>query len=349
MFNDYPEVRDMVFKGGQKGIKTKDCELHFANGSILLLRSAEQGDGLRGDTVNFLYIDEAAFVSRKFISEVLLPMVTRTNGRLLVFSTPNGRNWFYEWFNEGQDPEKKHKIISLSADYRELNDPNVDKVIMAMKETMTKQEFAREVMGEFVTDGSLFANVEERIIPEGHEVDLLCDRFIGIDVGVVDDYTVLTCINRKCEVIDIDRFNMKEDDLNYEQFKERIKAFIRKHNEKLFAAYFEINNKDLLFEDITSDEEMYKIQEFNTNISTKPKIINNLIKLFDDEAILIPDNSTLIAELYAYTSKQNPITGKVQFQNDTKMDAHDDMVCSLAIAAWCMKEETDGGTITFDW
>jgi phage FluMu gp28-like protein len=347
MFNDYPEVRDIVFKGGQKGIKTKDCELHFANGSIMLLRSAEQGDGLRGDTINFLFIDEAAFQPRKFISEVLLPMLTRTGGRVFAFSTPNGRNWFYDWFNEGQNPENAKKIISLRADYRELNDPDVDRVIASMKETMTKQEFAREVMGEFITDGSLFANVEARVAPKDHEFDMLCDRFIGIDVGVVDDYTVLTCINRKYEVIDIDRFNMKEDELNYEQFKERIKAFIRKHNDKLYAAYFEINNKDLLFDDITADDDMYKIVEFNTNISTKPKIINNLIKLFDDEKIVIPDNNNLIAELYAYTSRQNPITGKVQFQNDTKLEGHDDMVCSLAIAAWCMKEETDGGTIEF--
>jgi phage FluMu gp28-like protein len=274
-------------------------------------------------------------------------MLTRTGGRVFAFSTPNGRNWFYDWFNEGQNPENAKKIISLRADYRELNDPDVDRVIASMKETMTKQEFAREVMGEFITDGSLFANVEARVAPKGHEFDMLCDRFIGIDVGVVDDYTVLTCINRKYEVIDIDRFNMKEDELNYEQFKERIKAFIRKHNDKLYAAYFEINNKDLLFDDITADDDMYKIVEFNTNISTKPKIINNLIKLFDDEKIVIPDNNNLIAELYAYTSRQNPITGKVQFQNDTKLEGHDDMVCSLAIAAWCMKEETDGGTIEF--
>ena len=348
MFNDYPEVRDMVFKGGQKGIKTKDCELHFANGSIMLLRSAEQGDGLRGDTINFLFIDEAAFIPRKFVSEVLLPMLTRTKGRVFAFSTPNGRNWFYEWYNEGQHEEKRSKIISLRADYRDLNDPDVDIVINSMRETMTKQEFAREVLGEFITDGSLFSNVEERVTPEGHEVDLHCDRYIGIDVGVVDDYTVLTCINSKCEVIDIDRFNMKEDGLNYEQFKERIKSFIRKHDKYLYAAYFEINNKDLLFDDITSDEDMYKVMEFSTNISSKPKIINNLIKLFDDEKIMIPDNETLIAELYAYTSKQNPITGKVQFQNDTKLGAHDDMVCSLAIAAWCMKEETDGGIIEWD-
>lgn len=333
MFNGYPEARDMIFKGGEKGIKTKDCEIHFSNGSILLFRSAEQGDGLRGDTINFMFIDECAFIPRKFVSEVLLPMLTRTGGRILAFSTPNGRNWFYDWFNEGQKEEFKSKIISIRSDYRELNDKDVDKVIESMKQTMTSQEFAREVLGEFIADGSLFSNVEARIMPEGHKCDMNCDRYIGIDVGVVNDYTVLTCINKKLEVIDIDRFNVKEDGLTYKQYVDRIKKFYLKHDEKLVAAYFEINNKDLLYEELSSDERLYKLCSFNTNISSKPKIINNLIKLFEDEKILIPDYDVLVAELYAYSSKTNPITGKVQFQNVG--EAHDDTVSSLALAAWC--------------
>lgn len=341
MFDNYPEARDIIFKGGAKGIKTKDCELHFSNGSILLLRSAEQGDSLRGDTVNFLFIDEGAFIPRKFITEVLLPMLTRTGGRILVFSTPNGRNWFYDWYNEGQKPENKKKIISIKANYNELNDEGVNQVIASLKETMTSSEFAREVMGEFITDGSLFNNVEGRIFPNGHIIDMKCDRFIGIDIGVVNDYTVLTCINKKGEIVDIDRFNVKEDNLNYEQFVNRIKRFVKKHDRYLVSAMFEINNKDLLYEDLTSDPEMYKIEEFNSNISSKPKIIHNLIKLFENEEILIPDNDTLIAELYAYSSKTNPVTGRVQFQNVG--EAHDDMVSSLAIAAWCRKEEMEGG------
>jgi hypothetical protein len=343
MFNEYPEARDLIFKDGQKGIKTKDCELHFANGSILLFRSAEQGDGLRGDTINFMFIDECAFIPLKFITTVLFPMLTRTQGRILAFSTPNGRNWFYDWFNEGQDKKNASQKISLRADYRDLNDREVDRVIQAMKNDMTKNEFAREVLGEFITDGSLFSNVEERIMPSNHKCDMNCRRYIGIDVGVVNDYTVLTCINDKLEVIDIDRFNQKESNLSYKQYVDRIKNFILKHDKHLYAAYFEINNKDLLFEDLISDKRLYKLEEFSTNISTKPKIIHNLMKLFEDEKILIPDNDVLVAELYAYSSKTNPITGRVQFQNQG--EAHDDTVSSLAIACWCWRDANDGGTI----
>lgn len=343
MFEGNKEAAKLIFK--DKGIKVKQQEVHFRNGAVLLFRSAEMGDNLRGDTINFMLIDEAAFIPKKMINEVLLPMLTQTQGRVLIFSTPNGRNWFYEMYVQGQDPKNKENIISVRSDYRDLNNKDVDRVIASLRANMTSAQFAREVLGEFVTDGSLFNNVEGRIFPDGYEIDDKCDRFIGIDIGVVNDYTVLTCINRKGEVVDIDRFNTKDDNLSYEAYVARIKEFVLKHDRYLVAAYFEINNKDLLFEDITSDERMYKIEPFNTNISTKPKIINNLIKMFEEEKILIPDYDILIAELYAYSSKTNPITGKVQFQNQG--EAHDDTVSSLALAAWAMYEWSDGGYTEF--
>jgi hypothetical protein len=84
---------------------------------------------------------------------------------------------------------------------------------------------------------------------------------------------------------------------------------------------------------------------FTTSAKTKPIIIKNLIKLFDDKTITIPDNQELIKELYDFRSKRNPITGNLQFSNtDGK---HDDMVMSLAIAAYCAKEEQDGGVTMF--
>jgi hypothetical protein len=84
---------------------------------------------------------------------------------------------------------------------------------------------------------------------------------------------------------------------------------------------------------------------FNTTSSSKPVIIKNLIKLFEDHKIKIPDYDVLVKELYDYKSKKNPITGNLQFSNtDGK---HDDCVMSLAIAAYCCYEEQDGGVTMF--
>jgi hypothetical protein len=74
-------------------------------------------------------------------------------------------------------------------------------------------------------------------------------------------------------------------------------------------------------------------------------MIRNLIKLFEDKTIKIPNNDLLIKELYDFKSKRNSITGNLQFSNtDGK---HDDMVMSLAIACYCAREEQDGGVTMF--
>ena len=84
---------------------------------------------------------------------------------------------------------------------------------------------------------------------------------------------------------------------------------------------------------------------FQTTSKTKPLIVKNLIKLFEDKEIKIPRNEELIKELYDFKSKRNPITGNLQFSNtDGK---HDDMVMSLAICAYCVTEEQDGGVTMF--
>ena len=90
---------------------------------------------------------------------------------------------------------------------------------------------------------------------------------------------------------------------------------------------------------------MYKLIPFYTTAQSKPEIVRNLVKLFEEGVIKIPKDDNLTKELYDFKSKRNAITGNLQFSNtDGK---HDDMVMSLAIAAYCAREEQDGGVTMF--
>lgn len=321
----------------------KHNEIYFYNGSFIKFRSSEAGDNLRGATLDFIYIDEGAFIKEAFINEVLLPMVTRTNGRVVMSSTFNGKNWYWDWFVRGKDPENFEQIKSIKRTYLDLDDPDVEKTVLGIKKSMTKAQFDQEFLCKPVSADALFSDIEESV---SKETPLEYERvYIGMDIGVAQDYTVLTAMTQDHHVIDIDRFNFKEEGLDATGFKQRIKDFYLKHFDKLAAAYFEVNNNDLLFDDITADERMYKMLPFQTTASSKPDIIRNLIKLFEDRNIKIPDYDILIKELYDYKGKKNPITGNMQFSNtDGK---HDDCVMSLAICAWCCTEEQDGGVTMF--
>lgn len=339
MFVNHQDLWSQIVKRYDR----KANELYFHNGSFIKFRSADSGDNLRGATLDYIYLDEAAYMKLDFINEVLLPMVTRTGGRVCAASTFNGPNWFYEWYKDGQVEENQEQIKSIKRTYLDLNDENVAKTVLGIKKSMTKSQFDQEFLCRPVSANALFSNVEDAITESRFaNYERL---YIGMDIGVAQDYTVLTAMTENYEVIDIDRFNYKEEGMDSEEFKDRIKAFYLKHDDKLSAAYFEVNNNDLLFDDITDDDRIYKLIPFHTTAKTKPDMVRNLIKLFEDKLIKIPKNDDLIKELYDFKSKRNAITGNLQFSNtDGK---HDDMVMSLAIAAYCAKEEQDGGVTMF--
>jgi len=339
MFSSHQEVWDKIVKRFDR----KSNEMYFYNGSFIKFRSADSGDNLRGATLDFIYIDEAAYMKLDFINEVLLPMVTRTDGRVVMSSTFNGPNWYFDKFKQGQQKSNWSEIKSIKRTYLDLDDRNVERTVAGVRKSMTKAQFDQEFLCKPVSANALFSNIEEAVVPQ---LNTPYERvYIGMDIGVAQDYTVMTAINERNEVVDIHRFNYKEEGMDYEEFKERIKAFYLKHDDKLSAAYFEVNNNDLLFDDLTDDDRLYKMIPFITSSKTKPEIVRNLIKLFEDGNISIPDNENLVKELYDFKSKRNPITGNLQFSNtDGK---HDDMVMSLAIAAYCAKEEQDGGVTMF--
>ena len=321
----------------------KHNEIYFYNGSFIKFRSSEAGDNLRGATLDFIYIDEGAFIKEAFINEVLLPMVTRTNGRVVMSSTFNGKNWYWDWYQRGLQEEDWGQIKSIKRTYLDLNDQKVEETVLGIRKSMTKAQFDQEFLCRPVSADALFSNIEEAVVKEVTEQ---YDRlYIGMDIGVAQDYTVLTAMTQDYEVIDVDRFNFKEQGMDSTEFKQRIKDFYLKHFDSLAAAYFEVNNNDLLFDEITDDDRMYKLIPFQTTSKSKPEIIRNLIKLFEDGKIKIPQYDVLVKELYDYKSKRNPITGNLQFSNtDGK---HDDCVMSLAIAAYCATEEQDGGITMF--
>tara|TARA_R110002096_G_scaffold435952_1_gene664517 strand:+ start:1365 stop:2684 length:1320 start_codon:yes stop_codon:yes gene_type:complete len=354
MFNGFEDVKDKIFKK----IRYKEQEYTFYNGTVASFLSAESEDNLRGDTCHFMYIDEAAFMKETTYTEILLPMLTRTKGRVAMFSTPNGKNWFYDLFQKGLKEENHDLVHSLEATYLDLADQDdyedILRVIMALKDTMSTNAFNREVMGEFISDKSLFAGVAEarksqewyddynkESVEYHNSVRIAPKKFMGIDIGVVNDFTVLTCIDINNVVVDIDRFNMSDEKYTHKEFKERIYKFYKKHEADLVSCYMEINNKELLYDELLDEYQMYKLNEVRTSAMNKPVMVDQLIKLFDEYAITIPFNEELEKELYAFSSIQNKVTGKWQYRGSEGI--HDDMVMSLILAVVCKNEETTTG------
>ena len=344
LFEDHKQMKNLIFEN----IRYKEQEYIFRNtGSVLSLRSAEQGDTLRGRKAHKIYVDEAAFISESTIVEILLPMITRTNGSMILTSTPNGRNWFYDWCLRGKEDHNEfdaQKLVSLTRTYEDLNDPEVNKIIDVFRDIMTRDQFNREVMAMFITDDTLFSNVDNCINRDIVEIKDGDELFIGVDIGVSNDFTVVTVMNQRYEVVEIDAFNMRESKLTHKEFKDRMMRLYYKYFNHLTAMYIEKNNQELLIEELEEDyKDSYKIFPLSMQTQTKGDVISNLRFLFDKMRIRIPDNSKLINELYGYKAKRSMLTGKLQYSN--KGVDHDDHVMSLAIAAYAVLEELGSGVI----
>jgi hypothetical protein len=344
MFESNRELWDHIV---EKVDRRYPC-IYFKNGSRLWFKSMDSGDNLRGGTYHRVYMDEAAYMKEEDIKTIVFPYVTRTKGRIVMVSTFKGRNWFWDWYLEGQDSDNKDRIISMKATYQDLTEfPEViEHVENNIRPSMSKAEFAQEYLCNPTDSKSLFMDVEARVYTDELTTeDLECRRFVGIDVGFSQDYTVLTCINEHGKVIDIDRFHYKDSNMSNDQFRERIYQFLRKHETWLDTAHFERNNNQFLYDELFDGDELFRrtTLDFLVTPTTKSAMINHLIMLFDRGQIQIPKDKTLIQELYDFRGKMDLNTGTIRFAGDK--GKHDDMVMSLAHAAYARFETLDGGTI----
>ena len=80
-------------------------EIKLKTGSKIYFRSSEREDGLRGYTFSYLFLDEASYQTEDAYRRAIEPTALVHGKKVVLFSTPRGRDWFYNMFELGQNPE----------------------------------------------------------------------------------------------------------------------------------------------------------------------------------------------------------------------------------------------------
>lgn len=164
LFPDYQMANKIIWKGvfifGGQSVKFIDilpkslCSLNhssmtitFYNGSTLRLLGTDNPDKLRGITSNLIAISEYAFC-KDYVIQVITPIISSSQGKLLLETTPNGQNFAYRQFNEFNKIESwythKGTVETLVDDQgnRYIPDDMVkDAVSNGMSEGLISQEF----------------------------------------------------------------------------------------------------------------------------------------------------------------------------------------------------------------
>ena len=75
-------------------IKESEKTIITPTGGMVSIRSADNPDRLRGAGLDFVVLDECAFMKENTWAEVIRPTLTERQGGALFISTPKGFNWF---------------------------------------------------------------------------------------------------------------------------------------------------------------------------------------------------------------------------------------------------------------
>lgn len=302
-------------------IRLAEMSVVLPGGGEVRVRSADSPDSLRGEGLDFVVLDECAFVKPEAWSEALRPALSDKLGRALFISTPRGRNWFWDIYQRGIRGEDDYKsfIFPTSAN------PYIAKTeIEAARHELPELIFRQEYEAEFIDDqGGVFRRVQEAAVLSPQEPQENGQYIAGVDVAASIDYTVVTVMDSANKhMVYMDRFSR----VDYNVLEDRLDAINKRW--KLLAMKIESNSIGQPVIDNLVRRGV-PIIPFVTSNASKQIIIQNLQSAFENADIRILNDPVLIGELLSFESKRSP-SGSWMYSAPDGM--HDDAVMSLAIA-----------------
>jgi len=289
--------------------------------STISFFSGERPDNIRGNTFDYLIIDEFAFTREELWSEVLSATVLVKGKKVIFISTPKGKNHFYKLSLQPNYDDRYKYFHFTSYDTPFINALDLEE----RKRSLPSHIFKQEYLAEFIDNGSgLFTNVRDCISTPIKSTKY----FGGLDIGRADDYTVLTIVNENNQTVFCERWRHDE----WTNIIDKVAKII---NEYKAITYVEVNNQGDVFYEMLQKKCRYLIEPYVTTSKTKPIMIEDLAVLFEQKDISILDIQWLVDELEAFTYIYNQTTRNVQYS--APQGVHDDGVISLGLATQAKK------------
>ena len=111
-YADYSGILDFIPPHYVKETSARWLTVTLKNGSKIMMRSGESLTAIRGYTLDWVFMDEAAFCDES-VWKVIEPELGVKRGVGWFISSPNGRNWFYDLFNR-EDTDKEFKSFHFT-------------------------------------------------------------------------------------------------------------------------------------------------------------------------------------------------------------------------------------------
>lgn len=286
--------------------------------SWLECKSIDNPNSLLGEELDLVIFDEAARFSPDIYERYIAARLATRQGKLFSISTPFGKNWFY----------RNHLKADAAFNFPSNSNPFFPQSEWdRAKNTLPEMIFRQEYEAKFLEDAaSVFRKIDECISDNClKDVEAGHSYLMGVDIGKIEDFTVITIMDRQTnEVVYWDRFNK----IDYPFQKARILSAAQRYNRARITI-----DSTVVGTPIKEDLERMGayIDDFNFSNKSKKELVEKLSIYTEQRAIKIPNNRILLDELesfgYRLTDSGNVIYSAPQGQ-------HDDCVYSLALAVW---------------
>ena len=346
--------------------KSPPRRIYFKSGSILTYKTAAEAKGLVGQGLDLLVVDEAAFIPDEVWYRFLRPNLTDRNGRAIIISTPEYKNWCYDLYQRGltDKPEDKSYEAFHWLTLDNIFIDGIEDEIHEARNDLSAEEFKNLFEASFLDqDSSVFTGIKECLYRPRDGLHRVGNRWfveeraqkgkerkytIGVDVakgtGQRNDFTVIlvckyvkgdTKLEKK--VVYLER--MKESSLVIQS--QRIYDVWQRFGRCKIYVDAGGGIGSALIDDMQRSPNaisMHLIEGVNFNNKNKTEMIGRLRADIEHQRVKIPNEmDVLIEELSVYSQVFNPKTGNVFYSAPGRK--HDDTVIALALAT--IREDTD--------
>lgn len=294
--------------------------------SEIRAKSADNPDSLLGEGLDFVIVDEASRLKPRIWQSFLSQRLIDKDGWALLISTPKGKGYFYDLYRMGQGEDR-------DPDYESWNMPSWSnplldrKLINAERARLPERVFAQEFGAQFIEgSGSVFRGVRECATSTWSK-PLPRERYLaGLDLGKTEDFTVLTILDSHCRLVHYDRFHRQDWAIQ----TQRIKAALDRYGATVLVD--STGAGEPILEGLKRDG--VNAYPYPFTMQSKTALIDNLSLLFEKREILLPRPELWPEGIDELESFQYSVNDNGYARMSAPSGQHDDIVISLALAAW---------------
>lgn len=294
-----------------------NISITFTWGGLIEFKSAEKERSMRGRGLRGLLVEEAGEIKDN-VWDILRPTLADYRAPAFIFSSPKGRNWFWQLAMRGLNGEPGYETFI----HPTAMNPFISKEeIEEARRNTPDRLFRQEWLAEFISDaGGVFPNPRRLVRGELSEPRGGERYVIGWDPAKHHDYSAI-CIDRIR-----DRHTVHFQRLHKAPYPQQTELVARLARDYKAPVVLDVGGPgDPIWDYLVAAG--VEVWPYRFTHTSKQSLINNLAMHIGEGSTTWPDLPVLTNELEIYEWKEGGKSGAPD-------NAHDDSVMAKALAVW---------------